>query len=93
VVPEGGEREVERAELWPSRKIERQSTLGVFADKTAMKDGKDIIIDTVYHNDDDYLLDDAEVEKLHTKDREDVLPAPMCSTAQLSADSKWLLCR
>ena len=50
------------------RKIDHQSTLGAFVGKTAQKDGKGIMIDTVYRKGADYLPSDAEVEKLRPKD-------------------------
>jgi branched-chain amino acid transport system substrate-binding protein len=50
------------------RKIDHQSTLGAFTGKTALKDGKGIMVDTVYRKGSDYLPDDAEVEKLRPKD-------------------------
>jgi branched-chain amino acid transport system substrate-binding protein len=50
------------------RKIDHQSTLGAFVGKTALKDGKGVMVDSVYRNGADYLPDDAEVEKLRPKD-------------------------
>jgi len=50
------------------RKIDHQSTLGAFVGKTALKDGKGIMVDTVYRKGSDYLPSDAEVEKLRPKD-------------------------
>src|ERR1700741_28523 len=50
------------------RKIDHQSTLGAFVGKTAQKDGKGVMVDTVYRNGADYLPSDAEVEKLRPKD-------------------------
>jgi branched-chain amino acid transport system substrate-binding protein len=50
------------------RKIDHQSTLGAFTGKTALKDGKGIMVDTAYRNGADYLPSDAEVEKLRPKD-------------------------
>jgi branched-chain amino acid transport system substrate-binding protein len=49
------------------RKIDHQSTLGAFVGKTALKDGKGVMVDSVYRNGADYLPDDAEVEKLRPK--------------------------
>ena len=43
------------------RKIDHQSTLGAFVGKTALKDGKGIMVDTVYRKGSDYLPSDAEV--------------------------------
>jgi len=50
------------------RKIDHQSTLGAFLGKTALKDGKGVMVDISYKNGSDYLPDDAEVEKLRPKD-------------------------
>ena len=50
------------------RKIDHQSTLGAFTGKTALKDGKGVMVDTAYRNGADYLPSDAEVEKLRPKD-------------------------
>ena len=50
------------------RKIDHQSTLGAFVGKTALKDGKGIMVDSVYRKGADYLPSDAEVEKLRPKD-------------------------
>jgi branched-chain amino acid transport system substrate-binding protein len=50
------------------RKIDHQSTLGAFVGKTALKDGKGVMVDSVYRNGKDYLPSDAEVEKLRPKD-------------------------
>src|SRR3569833_2817258 len=50
------------------RKIDHQSTLGAFVGKTAQKDGKGIMVDSVYRKGSDYLPSDAEVEKLRPKD-------------------------
>src|SRR6201985_3465497 len=50
------------------RKIDHQSTLGAFTGKTALKDGKGIMVDTSYRKGSDYLPSDAEVEKLRPKD-------------------------
>jgi branched-chain amino acid transport system substrate-binding protein len=49
------------------RKIDHQSTLGAFVGKTALKDGKGVMVDSVYRNGADYLPSDAEVEKLRPK--------------------------
>src|ERR1700753_2141250 len=43
------------------RKIDHQSTLGAFVGKTALKDGKGIMVDSVYRKGSDYLPSDAEV--------------------------------
>ena len=50
------------------RKIDHQSTLGAFIGKTALKDGKGVMVDTVYRKGSDYLPGDAEIEKLRPKD-------------------------
>ena len=50
------------------RKIDHQSTLGAFVGKTALKDGKGVMVDAVYRKGSDYLPSDAEVEKLRPKD-------------------------
>jgi branched-chain amino acid transport system substrate-binding protein len=43
------------------RKIDHQSTLGAFVGKTALKDGKGIMVDSVYRKGADYLPSDDEV--------------------------------
>ena len=50
------------------RKIDHQSTLGAFVGKTALKDGKGIMVDSVYRKGSDYLPGDAEVEKLRPRE-------------------------
>src|SRR5437762_10796814 len=50
------------------RKIDHQSTMGAFVGKTALKDGKGIMVDSVYRKGSDYLPSDAEVDKLRPKD-------------------------
>src|SRR6201986_5425004 len=50
------------------RKIDHQSTLGAFIGKTAQKDGKGVMVDSVYRKGSDYLPGDAEVEKMRPKD-------------------------
>ncbi|WP_213771634.1 ABC transporter substrate-binding protein [Bradyrhizobium sp. dw_78] len=50
------------------RKIDHQSTLGAFVGKTALKDGKGIMVDNSYRKGSDYLPSDAEVEKLRPKE-------------------------
>src|ERR1700752_5235646 len=50
------------------RKIDHQSTLGAFVGKTALKDGKGIMVDVAYKKGGDFLPSDAEVEKLRPKD-------------------------
>ena len=50
------------------RKIDHQSTLGAFVGKTALKDGKGVMVDSVYRKGEDFLPSDAEVEKLRPKD-------------------------
>ena len=50
------------------RKIDHQSTLGAFVGKTALKDGKGIMVNSVYRKGSDYLPSDAEVAKLRPKE-------------------------
>jgi branched-chain amino acid transport system substrate-binding protein len=50
------------------RKIDHQSTFGAFVGRTALKDGKGIMVDTSYRKGSDYLPGDAEVEKLRPKE-------------------------
>src|SRR5579862_4382459 len=50
------------------RKIDHQSTLGAFVGKTALKDGKGVMVESVYRNGADYLPSDAEVEKMRPKE-------------------------
>ncbi len=50
------------------RKIDHQSTLGAYVGKTALKDGKGIMVDTAYRKGEDFLPSDAEVEKMRPKD-------------------------
>jgi branched-chain amino acid transport system substrate-binding protein len=50
------------------RKIDHQSTFGTFVGKTALKDGKGVMVDSVYRNGADYLPSDAEVEKMRPKE-------------------------
>ena len=50
------------------RKSDHQSTLGAFVGKTALKDGKGVMVDTAYRKGEDFLPSDAEVEKLRPKD-------------------------
>jgi branched-chain amino acid transport system substrate-binding protein len=50
------------------RKIDHQSTLGAFVGKTALKDGKGVMVESAYKKGSDYLPSDAEVEKLRPKE-------------------------
>jgi branched-chain amino acid transport system substrate-binding protein len=50
------------------RKIDHQSTLGAFVGKTAVKDGKGLMVDSVYRKGSDYLPSDAAVEKMRPKE-------------------------
>ena len=50
------------------RKIDHQSTLGAFVGKTAVVDGKPVMVDFVYRDGAKYLPSDDEVEKLRPKD-------------------------
>ena len=46
------------------RAIDHQSTMGAFVGKTAVKDGKGVMVNSVYRKGADYLPSDAEVKKL-----------------------------
>ncbi|HWY83124.1 MAG TPA: ABC transporter substrate-binding protein [Roseiarcus sp.] len=46
------------------RAIDHQSTMGAFVGKTALRDGKGVMVDSVYHKGADYLPSDDEVKKL-----------------------------
>ncbi len=46
------------------RAIDHQSTMGAFVGKTAVKDGKGVMVDSVYRKGADYLPSDAEVKTL-----------------------------
>src|SRR2546423_14073688 len=50
------------------RKIDHQSTMGAFVGKTALKDGKGIMVDASYRKGADYLPSDAEITKLRPKE-------------------------
>src|SRR5579872_3372385 len=50
------------------RKIDHQSTLGAFVGKTALKDGKGIMVDAVYRKGSDYQPSEAEIEKMRPKE-------------------------
>ena len=50
------------------RKIDHQSTLGAYVGKTALKDGKGVMVDSVYRRGEDFLPSDAEVEKMRPRD-------------------------
>lgn len=50
------------------RKIDHQSTLGAYVGKTAIKDGKGVMVDASYRKGEDFLPSDAEVEKMRPKD-------------------------
>jgi hypothetical protein len=50
------------------RKIDHQSTLGAYVGKTALKDGKGVMVDSVYRKGSDYLPSDVEVGKLRPKE-------------------------
>ncbi|TMV78666.1 ABC transporter substrate-binding protein [Thioclava sp. BHET1] len=49
------------------RKIDHQSTMGAFVGKTAVQDGKGVMVDYKYESGADFLPPDAEVEKLRPK--------------------------
>ena len=46
------------------RAIDHQSTMGAFTGKTALKDGKGVMVDAVYHKGSDFMPSDAEVKTL-----------------------------
>jgi branched-chain amino acid transport system substrate-binding protein len=46
------------------RAIDHQSTMGAFVGKTALKDGKGVMVDAVYRKGSDYMPSDEEVRKL-----------------------------
>ncbi len=46
------------------RKVDHQSTMGAFVGKTALQDGKGVMVDYAYENGADFLPSDAEVMKL-----------------------------
>ncbi len=46
------------------RKIDHQSTMGAYVGKTALRDGKGVMVDWHYAKGEDYLPSDAEVRKL-----------------------------
>jgi hypothetical protein len=46
------------------RALDHQSTLGAFVGKTAVKDGKGVMVDSVYRDGKAYLPSDDEVKKL-----------------------------
>ncbi len=50
------------------RKIDHQSTMGAYVGKTALKDGKGVMVDSVYRKGADYLPPDDEVKKLRPQD-------------------------
>ncbi len=50
------------------RKIDHQSTLGCFVGKTALKNGKGVMVDWVYKDGKNYLPSDAEVREMRPKD-------------------------
>ena len=50
------------------RKIDHQSTLGAFVGKTAVKDGKGVMVDFVYRDGKDFLPSEADVAKERPKD-------------------------
>ncbi len=50
------------------RKIDHQSTMGAFVGKTAVKDGKGIMVDYAYRKGSDYMPSDAEIEKMRPKE-------------------------
>ncbi len=50
------------------RKIDHQSTLGAFVGKTALKDGKGVMVNSAYRKGEAYLPSDAEVGTLRPKE-------------------------
>ncbi len=51
-----------------SSSLQSRLTLGAFVGKTALKDGKGVMVDSTYRKGSDYLPSDAEVEKLRPKE-------------------------
>ena len=50
------------------RKIDHQSTMGAYVGRTALKEGKGIMIDWKYAHGKDYLPSDAEVRKMRPQE-------------------------
>jgi branched-chain amino acid transport system substrate-binding protein len=50
------------------RKSDHQATLGAFVGKTAVKDGKGVMVDSVYRDGANFLPSEADVEKARPKD-------------------------
>ncbi|UCE54905.1 MAG: hypothetical protein JSV31_05550, partial [Desulfobacterales bacterium] len=50
------------------RKIDHQSTMGAFVGRTALRDGKGVMIEWKYADGKDYLPSDAEVRKMRTQE-------------------------
>ena len=50
------------------RAIDHQSTLGAFVGKTALKDGKGVMTDVIYHNGADFMPSDAQVKAERPQD-------------------------
>lgn len=50
------------------RKLDHQSTMGAFVGRTALKDGKGIMVDWKYADGKDYLPSDAEVRKMRPQE-------------------------
>src|SRR5262249_19011197 len=50
------------------RKSDHQSTLGAFVGKTSVKDGKAVMVDSVYRDGANFLPSEAEVAKVRPKD-------------------------
>ena len=50
------------------RKADHQSTLGAFVGKTSVKDGKGVMVDSVYRDGANYLPSEADVAKVRPKD-------------------------
>ncbi len=50
------------------RAIDHQSTLGAFVGKTALKDGKGVMVDVVYHDGADFMPPEAMVKAQRPKE-------------------------
>jgi branched-chain amino acid transport system substrate-binding protein len=50
------------------RAIDHQSTLGAFVGKTALKDGKGVMTDVIYHSGADYLPPEEMVKAMRPRD-------------------------
>lgn len=50
------------------RAVDHQSTMGIFVGRTAIKDGKGVMVDFSYKNGADFLPDEEETRKLRNAD-------------------------